>query len=442
MKMIQEKNVVIALLIVSLLLQLGYMIVYESPINLEYGSDSEQYIHLAKNVLSGKGYVIDRRGDVLAQNTYYDKSMEKPTAFRLPSYPLFLAGIFLLSQSYKLVYLFQIGLVLIMFFMFYRIARKFLNHTTALICLGLLIIWPVYICFSTQIMSEILGCFLLTSIIYILSFKEGYRWMLLIGFLSAAAVLTRAEFFLLFPILLIFSFFKKGLKTASILFIIFVLCLSPWIARNYIVFDKFIPISTQSGEGIYFGTLPYNPDIQDQGGIVIPYYFSLVNSSISETEISDALTKAAIENIKTNSIGVAKNKLHNFFIHWIMPYRINVFDSGQYNEYVSKIKFFDRFIKSGSIGHKLFKYGYWGFWIFIWLSGFLSIIINIKNKRLWGLFILSLFPLIVGIFVGFGERSLIPFFPFILMLACYLWLKNENWNFRGRIEWTYDSKQP
>jgi len=433
----KEKNLIAILLGISLFIQLGYMLVYESPINLEYGSDSEQYIHLAKNLYT-KGYVLDRRGDVLVHNIPYDKSMEQSTAWRVPGYPLFLAFSFMFYDSYTFIYMIQICLSLAAFAMLYKICKYFFGNTAALIFLIILILTPVYVAYSTQIMSDTLGIFLLVSIVYLFLFKRNIP---LIAALSGFSLLVRSQYLFLVPILCLFLLYKKQYKKLAFFVIIFLAVLSPWIIRNYIVFDAFIPLSAQSGEALYFNTLPYQPELGDQGGCdeyLLPYHFSLVNSDLSEAEVSKILTKEAFKRMREDPIGIFKNKVVNFFITISRPYRIQAFDSDQYDNYISKVTFFGNFLKRGTIGHFLFKYSYWGFWIFVWLSGIIFMMFNFKKYLLINM--LALYPLLLGFTSAFAERALIPFYPFMLMLACALWLKNENWNFRGRINWINNSQ--
>lgn len=393
------------------------MLLYSSPLEFTYGSDSEQYITLAKNLITKGTFSLDRRADVLADMIPYDETMETPTAWRVPGYPVFLifTGIDITNT-----YIIQILLTIIMFFMLYKISMHLFGEKASLLFLGILCIWPVYVAFSTQIMAEALGYFLLTCTIYILIFKNTIPWLILAGTLSGFATLTRPSLLIILPFLGAYLFSKKSNIKPFLFLGIVVLCMAPWAIRNQIVFGT-PTLSTQTGEGIYWGTLPFNEKLKSCGGIdpiEKPYYFSILNSSMSEKEQSYALLSKAFENIKSNPFGVFKTKINNLYITLHQPYMFNMLDTEAFDAYTSNIKYIGNYIRRGSIGYYLFKLGYLGLWMAIWFLGLLFIAMNIKNKRYWFIFFLAMFP-IFGSFITFPlDRYFIPFFPFILMLAC------------------------
>ena len=83
-----------------------------------------------------------------------------------------------------------------------------------------------------------------------------WRWVLLAGLLGGLTILTRANaLVLLLPLgLAVWTvrprFSPRALAAPAVLVVLALLTVSPWTIRNAIVFDRFIPVSTQLGSAL------------------------------------------------------------------------------------------------------------------------------------------------------------------------------------------------
>ena len=83
-----------------------------------------------------------------------------------------------------------------------------------------------------------------------------WRWVLLCGFLAGLTILTRANaMVLLLPLgLAVWTvrprWSTKALAVPAVLVVVALVTVSPWTIRNAIVFDRFIPVSTQLGSAL------------------------------------------------------------------------------------------------------------------------------------------------------------------------------------------------
>ena len=83
-----------------------------------------------------------------------------------------------------------------------------------------------------------------------------WRWVLLAGFLGGLTILTRANaLVLLLPLALAVwtvrpRFSPRALAAPAVLVVLALLTVSPWTIRNAVVFDRFIPVSTQLGSAL------------------------------------------------------------------------------------------------------------------------------------------------------------------------------------------------
>jgi hypothetical protein len=90
-----------------------------------------------------------------------------------------------------------------------------------------------------------------------------WRWALAAGALGALATMTRNELILVAVgsgFLLLWAGrkqFGKAFAAAAAMGVAFALVMSPWIVRNYVAFDRFIPVGGQAGYNLWIGFGPY-----------------------------------------------------------------------------------------------------------------------------------------------------------------------------------------
>jgi 4-amino-4-deoxy-L-arabinose transferase-like glycosyltransferase len=121
-----------------------------------------------------------------------------------------------------------------------------------------------FIQMSAYLVTETVSIFLIIfSLWWIIKFEETLPagCFLLGGILLGIAGLSRSTFFGFYPILLMilmltFSNKKVGLRISFYTLLGILLIISPWVTRNYIQFNKIIPISTRSGFILYQGNNP------------------------------------------------------------------------------------------------------------------------------------------------------------------------------------------
>jgi hypothetical protein len=210
-----------------------------------------EYDPIARNILSGKGFV---------------HVSGEPDSVRGPGYPLFLAAVYkTLGKSYPAVRLIQSVLdgitVMIVMHLTWILWG---NWKRALIAGSILALYPLSVYSSNLVAVETLFCF--TFFLSVFFFIQGCRkdslcLFAISGMFLAFSVSIRATS-LLFPLALgIWLFFFKGICRKSImgyvcLLVAFFAVLAPWCIRNYYVLDEFIVGSTNGGINFYFGSSP------------------------------------------------------------------------------------------------------------------------------------------------------------------------------------------
>src|SRR5262249_49773132 len=183
----------------------------------------------------------------------------RPTSFRAPGLPLFLAASYsVFGESYPVVYVLFCMLGAAACAGTYAVARELLEERVARWAGWLACFYIPHVYFATRFDSENLfsACLAgaLVLILHHLRTRSGWS-ALLAGALLGCGALTRAFAVLLLPLiacLLALSgrqavSIRHRLTGAVLVGIAFVAVIAPWAARNYNVHGQFVLIATNGG---------------------------------------------------------------------------------------------------------------------------------------------------------------------------------------------------
>ena len=193
--------------------------------------DALDYDNHAASIAAGDGFAL---------------SYGRPTAFRPPAYPIFLAGVYWFTGGSDLVAarianaFVGTGIVALIGVL----AFQLWGRREALVAMALGAIYVPLILVGQSVMSEPL--FVLCMLGAIAAALK--RWALLAGVLMGLAILGRANALILLLPLAIAVW--RGPKPAVVLVLAAVLTVAPWTIRNAIVLDHFVPVSTQFGSAL------------------------------------------------------------------------------------------------------------------------------------------------------------------------------------------------
>jgi 4-amino-4-deoxy-L-arabinose transferase-like glycosyltransferase len=140
------------------------------------------------------------------------------------------------------------------------LGRRLAGERAGLIAAGIAAIYPTLIAADGALMSETLyGLLTAASLLaaYWLYDDPGALRAVVLGALVALTALTRGEALLLLPLLLIpvvwrpeFGEARAAWQAVGIALVAFLLVLTPWTARNWIVFNRPVAIATNSGTAV------------------------------------------------------------------------------------------------------------------------------------------------------------------------------------------------
>ena len=183
-----------------------------------------------------------------------------PNIFMPPLYAFFLAFVnyFVNDMENLIKSILFIQLIFSTFsvFIIYKILESFFSKKTCIISSFIFSLFPLNVYSVGQISSITLQVFLLSIFFYFfvkVNFSKKIIYFIGFSIVSSGLILLRAEFVLFFIFSLIFIYFaQKNLKSILISIILTLIIISPYIIRNYVIFDKIV-ITQSFGYNLWKG---------------------------------------------------------------------------------------------------------------------------------------------------------------------------------------------
>lgn len=254
METILKKRIVWFILILTLFTRLGFFVV----------SAPYKDVNVKERVLySDPGIYHGIALNIIAHHSF-STSVEEPltpNSARTPLYPLFEATIYSMFGVHPyIVMLFQIAFSVFVCLLIIKIGAMLFNVTTGLIAGLFYGIDPVSILYPNTLYTDSFFTFLFILCVYFLLrfFQSNQnKWLVYSAFALGLSVLCRpvAQYFFIVVFILVFFKFwsqkKKALLCSLTYIAVFIVCISPWVIRNYMVFNTPM-ISSHQEEGLIF----------------------------------------------------------------------------------------------------------------------------------------------------------------------------------------------
>lgn len=254
--------------------------------------------------------------------------------FRDPSYPVYappLYGMFIalcqaiFGESLGPVKAMQVGVDSVTVVLIFLIMRELFDSRTGCLAAGILCLYPFSIYLAISIASETLVTCLLAGFVLLAIYAvqvQKLRYFSAAGMILGLATLTRGttQFmpFLLFMGLLPFAYRVRHFLPGVVLFVAsFLLVISPWTMRNYVVLDDFIPVATGGGIVVLMGSQVEYMTIPGKPGMYQKY---LPPQGSKPSEVDRYWRNAGIAehmgHLKSDPMGFAKFHLMKFQQLW------------------------------------------------------------------------------------------------------------------------------
>ncbi len=207
-------------------------------------SDSNIYLILARDIYNGGAY------EIAGTRAYWP-----------PGYPLYLTGVFMIfGDSARAILISNLVLYVITIFAAYKLTLRLFGASSASIAVVILALWPNHIMMAGQAMKEylLLPLLLLTVHCWAIATRPngaGIHFAAAGGILFGLMVLVQPSMNLLaIPLMALLFWVKPKLHTLGALAVFCIALavpLTPWVVRNYLIFDALVPLTTSGGSNLY-----------------------------------------------------------------------------------------------------------------------------------------------------------------------------------------------
>ncbi|MEI6167037.1 MAG: hypothetical protein WCS52_07570 [bacterium] len=266
--------------------------------------DETEYLQLARNLANTCTYTINEA---------------QPTAYRPPAYPLLLAAGIKMGLAVTALRVVNASTLLACMGLLYVLLRK-TSVAQARIAVLLVMAYPVLLYTANTFYPQIpAAAFFLSALVLLFSGNTpGLRRYFVAGLFLGLTILMVPTF----GFVLIFTasfFFLRPLHHKMLPKTVLLMCgagmvLAPWVVRNALAFDRFIPISTNNGINLLLGN---NEHATPNSGTTADIsQYEKVAGVLSEIDANDYYTQVALTYIKehpSKSLKLYAWKMLNYF---------------------------------------------------------------------------------------------------------------------------------
>lgn len=284
-----------------------------SPNTFEYGA-------IAQNVLAGKGYSLP----------FIEPGIEIKDPFfswMPPLYPI-LVTLFhwFFKNPYFWLLIFQCFISALTCLCIYNIAYRVFGYRTGMLAGFITAIYPLFILIPTKVLPSTLDIFLLSVIIISLfNVKESGKlsYPAITGILLGLFSLSQPQMFGFFPLIIFWLYLNKTqklLQKGLIISLFILITITPWTARNYLIHNKLVVVSTNGGYNFWLGNNPTATGIAIKGSLeMLPSEVKDSLSTLSEIDFNSRLFRAGIFYIKSEPLRYLKLAAKKLYFFWFRP---------------------------------------------------------------------------------------------------------------------------
>ncbi len=229
--------------------------------------DARAYGRISRALYEGDGYTQGPGFGYLQSASNYQ-----------PGLPLFVTGVYELrgaadEETARIVLALLSSLAIPFTFL---IGRRLAGPGAGLIGAAAIAIYPALLEYTGMLMTEPIGTALLSGMLLLLlrAREEGRAWLwAATGVAIGALAMLRPEYLLFVAVLPLVAVLpwqrgapesRRRLWLAGLMAGCALLVVLPWTVRNFIAFERLVPISTGGGQVLYEGSyLPAGPDPED-----------------------------------------------------------------------------------------------------------------------------------------------------------------------------------
>lgn len=375
-------------LMMAFIARIAYLTVIVQPNSFPSNIDSIEHHLIAQNLVEGNGY------------TMYNH----PTAYRAPFLTFYMAFCYwIFGVNFAVV---RVGIILMslgLIWAIYQLGKELFNSNTGIWAAFIAAVYPHFIFYNSRIFTE--TPFALFSVLALLCFvkynrTDSLKNLYLTAIFLAMTILTRPVGFMLVLFIFFYTLLRRphstNAKNAAILLVIVIMCSAPWIARNYMVFKKFIPVTTQGAVVAWVGNNHYvahHPFLR--GGHALYQYLPGARNLITDSEIERS--------------HYAFEQLADFLRKYPRDIPILLWNK--------TVRFWEKEFVTGSSRRWMYEYSY----LFIMSFAIVGLVLSIVSHKNEAIYLLLFFAanFIPALIFWAGARIRFPAEPVFILFAAF-----------------------
>jgi 4-amino-4-deoxy-L-arabinose transferase-like glycosyltransferase len=278
--------------------------------------DAAQWELAAQNFLNGRGLIVS----------------EDLKAYRTPLPGLYIATIYaIFGPSVRAVQIANVFLGVFTVWLGYDLVRRSFGIIPArwsALCVSL---YPLLLFYTGTLLSETLGIMLLALALWLvwLLRNKSATWFAPVGVVLGLAALTRQTALPIAVVIVLWTLvgrqtsgWLRRLSPALIILTLMVLTLTPWTVRNYLVFGKLVPLTSQAGLSLWIANNPMadGTGVGGKGDAEGKVLFIPEVDALPEVEVGSAYQKLAVQFIRENPLRFAQLALWRLQYFWHLGY--------------------------------------------------------------------------------------------------------------------------
>lgn len=266
--------------------------------------DEGHYLRMTNNIIKNRIYSYDIHGKV-------------PTTFHPPGYSLILASIISIGGGFLSLRMLNFISLALCIILMVAILKKHGYETGEKWVPLIVLCYPVIFFTASTIYPQIIATALFLLIIYLTDniVLKPFN-IVLTGLIYGALLLISPSFILTIPMMLALPYVLKRQTTRLhfLYFIIgFMVVLTPWIIRNYILFDRLVVLSSNAGKTFILGNSENSEPNKGESVDISKYDREIKRLNLDEIDADRYYREKAFEWIKNNPSRALKLYVLKFF---------------------------------------------------------------------------------------------------------------------------------
>lgn len=307
------RKYLLGIVIIAILVRLVLMITMQTWEFLTPRQLFNESGEIASALVSGLGFAWPEN------MTYHHGKPGEPTSWEPPVYPVVIAAVFKIcginsTASAIVLLISQIISSALCCILMYILGKRIFNERVGVICSLILAFYPSEIHFSVQIVQStiLFQILLLAFLIQIIRLSDNFtiKNSILTGITFGIASLTVPAVISFFPFALGWLYlrglghWKTRMICVGIVFLGVCITISPWLIRNYIVFDRFVFIKSNLSREFFMGN--YGRKTTDK---IEEIHYS---TKFDEAEKSELYRKKFLGSLKNNPEKITERTYNRF----------------------------------------------------------------------------------------------------------------------------------